>query len=49
MPAIEQELNALKENLNDMLSMVKKQMEKCMEAIREKDRKVAEEVLTLAQ
>lgn len=46
MPAIEQELNALKENLNDMLSMVKKQMEKCMEAIREKDRKVAEEVLT---
>ena len=36
----------MKENLNDMLSMVKKQMEKCMEAIREKDRKVAEEVLT---
>jgi phosphate transport system protein len=45
MPAIEQELHALKQNLYDMLSMVKDQMEKCMKAIKEKDRKLAQEVL----
>ena len=45
MPAIEQELNALKENLYDMLSMVKSQMEKCMQAIKDKDRELAQEVL----
>jgi phosphate transport system protein len=45
MPAIEQELNALKENLYDMLSMVKDQMEKCMKSIKDKDRELAGEVL----
>ncbi len=45
MPAIEPELQALKENLLDMLSMVKAQMEKCAEAIRENDADLAREVI----
>lgn len=45
MPAIESELQALKENLLDMLSMVKGQMEKCRQCIEENDQKIAEEVL----
>ena len=45
MPAIEHELQALKENLHDMLAMVKSQMEKCMQAIKDKDPAIAKEVL----
>ena len=45
MPAIEPELQALKDNLNDMLSMVRKQMAKCKEAIEKKDVSLAEEVI----
>lgn len=45
MPAIEPELQALKENLLDMFSMVRKQMEKCKEAIENKDTKIAKEVI----
>lgn len=45
MPAIEPELQALKENLLDMLSMVKAQMEKCAEAIRENDADLAREII----
>jgi phosphate transport system regulatory protein PhoU len=45
MPAIEPELQALRENLQDMLSMVKSQMEKCIQSIEEKDTSLAKEVI----
>lgn len=45
MPAIEPELQALKDNLLDMLSLVRNQMIKCKEAIEKKDVTLAEEVL----
>ena len=45
MPAIDQELQALKENLHDMLSMVKGQLEKCVRAINDRDTSLASEVL----
>lgn len=45
MPAIEPELQALKENLQDMLSMVKEQMEKCMQSIENRDKDIALQVL----
>ncbi|MGC1243421.1 MAG: phosphate signaling complex protein PhoU [Chryseosolibacter sp.] len=45
MPAVEPELQALRENLHDMLSMVKGQMEKCIDAIKEEDIEVAEKVI----
>ena len=45
MPAIEPELQALKDNLQDMLSMVKTQMENCMKAIEERDTDIAKQVV----
>src|SRR5690606_5230506 len=42
---IEPELQALRENLLDMLSMVKSQMEKCRKAIQDNDQKLAGEVI----
>jgi phosphate transport system protein len=45
MPAIEPELQALKDNLFDMLSLVRTQMVKCREAVRKIDLKLAEEVI----
>lgn len=45
MAAIEPELQALRENLLDMLSMVRGQMEKCKKAIRDGDKKIADEVI----
>jgi phosphate transport system protein len=45
MPAIEAELQALRENLDDMLSMVKSQLEKCITAVEKKDVAVAKEIL----
>ncbi|MEX2230848.1 MAG: phosphate signaling complex protein PhoU [Cyclobacteriaceae bacterium] len=45
MPAIEPELQALKENLQDMLSMVKSQIEKCIKAIDKQDASIAKEVV----
>lgn len=45
MPAIEPELQALKDNLLDMLSLVRNQMVKCKEAIEKKDVALAEEVM----
>jgi phosphate transport system protein len=45
MPAIESELQALKDNLCDMLSLVRNQMEKCRDAVRKQDLKLAEEVI----
>lgn len=45
MPAIEPELQALKDNLLDMLSLVRNQMIKCKEAIQKNDTKLAEEVI----
>ena len=45
MPAIEPELQALRENLNDMLSMVKNQLEKCIEAIEKQDSDIAQKVI----
>ena len=45
MPAIEPELQALKDNLMDMLSMVKNQMVKCKKAIQKNDIDLAEEVI----
>ena len=44
MPAIEPELQALKENLLDMLSMVKDQLEMCIQAIEEQDASLAQKV-----
>jgi phosphate transport system protein len=45
MPAIEPELQALKDNLLDMLSLVRNQMVKCKDAIEKKDVALAEEVM----
>src|SRR5687767_7167641 len=45
MPAIEPELQALKDNLLDMLSLVRNQMIKCKKAIQKNDLSLAEEVL----
>ena len=45
MPAIESELQALRENLHDMLSMVKSQLEKCITAIEKKNGSIAKEIL----
>lgn len=45
MPALEHELQALKENLHDMLSMVKNQLEKCLRAIHDRDGALPGEVL----
>jgi phosphate transport system protein len=45
MPAIEPELQALKDNLCDMLSLVRNQMIKCRDAVRKHDLKLAEEVI----
>jgi phosphate transport system protein len=45
MPAIEPELQALKDNLLDMLSLVISQVEKCSDAIRKQDPSIADEVI----
>jgi phosphate transport system protein len=45
MPAIEPELQALKDNLLDMLSLVRSQMMKCKKAIQRNDMSLAEEVI----
>jgi phosphate transport system protein len=45
MPAIEPELQALKDNLHDMLTLVKNQVVKCKDAIEKKDVSLAEEVM----
>lgn len=45
MPAIEPELQALKDNLLDMLSMVRNQIVKCKDAIHKHDASIAEEVI----
>jgi phosphate transport system protein len=45
MPAIEPELQALKDNLLDMLSLVRGQIQKCKDAIEKKDVSLAEEVM----
>jgi phosphate transport system protein len=45
MPAIEPELQTLKENLQDMLSMVKSQIEKCIKAIEKQDVAIAKQVV----
>jgi phosphate transport system protein len=45
MPAIEPELQALKDNLLDMLSLVRGQIQKCKDAIDKKDVSLAEEVM----
>jgi phosphate transport system protein len=45
MPFIEPELQALKDNLLDMLSLVKGQLDKCREAIEAKSTSIAEEVI----
>jgi len=45
MSAIEPELQALRENLHDMLSMVKEQLEKCVEAINARDANIAQQVI----
>jgi phosphate transport system protein len=45
MPAIEPELQALKDNLLDMLTLVKNQVLKCREAIQKNDPSIAEEVI----
>lgn len=44
MPAIDSELQALRENLLDMLSMVRAQLEKCIQAIEENDTNIAAQV-----
>jgi phosphate transport system protein len=46
MPAIEPELQALKDNLLDMLSLVINQMDKCKDAIEKNDMTIAEEVIS---
>jgi phosphate transport system protein len=46
MPSIEPELQALKDNLLDMLSLVRGQLVKCKKAIQKKDLDVAEEVIS---
>jgi phosphate transport system protein len=45
MPAIEPELQALKDNLLDMLTLVKNQMIKCNDCIQKNDISLAEEVI----
>jgi phosphate transport system protein len=45
MPAIEPELQALKDNLCDMLDLVRNQMVKCRDAVQKSDLKLAEEVI----
>lgn len=45
MAAIEPELQALRGNLQDMLYMVKRQMENCCLAIRKKDASIAQQVV----
>src|ERR1043165_2372536 len=45
MPAIEPELQALKDNMLDIVALVRNQMVKCQEAIRKHDTKLAEEVI----
>jgi phosphate transport system protein len=45
MPAIEPELQALKDNLLDMLSLVRNQVVKCKDAIEKNDVSLAEEVM----
>lgn len=45
MAAIEPELQVLKENLQDMLAMVKNQMENCIRAIAKRDTSIARQVL----
>jgi phosphate transport system protein len=45
MPAIEPELQALKDNLLDMLSMVRNQMVKCKEAIHKHDASIAKDII----
>ncbi|HEX8040758.1 MAG TPA: phosphate signaling complex protein PhoU [Chryseosolibacter sp.] len=45
MAAIEPELQVLKENLQDMLAMVKSQMENCIRAIAKRDTSIARQVL----
>jgi phosphate transport system protein len=46
MPSIEPELQALKDNLLDMLSLVRGQLVKCKKAIQKRDVEVAEEVIS---
>jgi phosphate transport system protein len=46
MPSIEPELQALKDNLLDMLSLVRGQLVKCKKAIQKRDLDVAEEVIS---
>ncbi len=46
MSALQPELQALKDNLLDMLSLVKNQMVKCKKAIHQDDRTLAEEVIS---
>lgn len=46
MPAIEPELQALKDNLLDMLLLVRNQVLKCKKAIQKNDTDVAEEVIS---
>jgi phosphate transport system protein len=46
MPAIEPELQALKDNLSDMLSLVRNQMVKCKEAVHKNDLSLAKEVIS---
>jgi phosphate transport system protein len=45
MPAIEPELQALKDNVLDMLSLVRSQMIKCKDAIHKNDIGLAEDVI----
>jgi phosphate transport system protein len=45
MPAIESELQALKDNVLDMLSLVRNQMIKCKDAIHKNDVRLAEDVI----
>src|SRR5688572_19353910 len=46
MSALDFELQALKENLSDMLSLVRSQLVKCKEVIEKKDKELADEVIS---
>jgi phosphate transport system protein len=46
MSTLELELQALKENLSDMLALVRTQLVKCKTVIEKKDRELAEEIIT---
>jgi phosphate transport system protein len=46
MSALDFELQALKENLSDMLSLVRSQLMKCKEVIEKKDKELAEDVIS---